>query len=383
MRQLCMIFEATGPYNAIGKIAMAQVETALAAGWQVSVVAKRLHESLHDRVEWLKLYVPPRGFALQWLTARYFIREALGDARRFDVIHGHQPQIADLCNIFQCHFLTRVAYERGSLLDQTDWRRVPESVQKRLVMRAEDYFYKNWNSQTRILFNSELTRREFARLYGLPPKQQILICPSPPWNPASQEERREARCRLFGGKENRIVAGFLGGLHRRKGYARLVASLTGAKDIVLLMAGPYSETFDPPELFGHFKSIGLCRDTDAFYAACDVLIVPSIFEPFGYVASEATARGTPVVATREVGALPHIEECDAGLQWDAQSSSDTLAPIVRRLVEQRDRFASGCVRFTERYGVAEHARQLLSMYDTIAAGKVTTTRTVGILADCA
>src|SRR4051812_1647014 len=93
---------------------MAQVRTALTAGWRVSVVAKFLDESLHDDVEWLRLYVPPRLFFVQWATARHFIRQALG-ARAFDVVHAHQPQVASLSDVFQCHFLTRVAHERGCL----------------------------------------------------------------------------------------------------------------------------------------------------------------------------------------------------------------------------------------------------------------------------
>ena len=80
-KSLCMIFEAIGPFSAIGKVAMSQVSVALEAGFSVTVVAKQLDESLRGRVEWRKLYCPPRGFAVQWLTARPFIKAALGNAR--------------------------------------------------------------------------------------------------------------------------------------------------------------------------------------------------------------------------------------------------------------------------------------------------------------
>lgn len=42
-----------------------------------------------------------------------------------------------------------------------------------------------------------------------------------------------------------------------------------------------------------------------YYAACDVCVVPSLYESFGLVALEATACGCPVVASR-VGGLPSI-----------------------------------------------------------------------------
>lgn len=57
------------------------------------------------------------------------------------------------------------------------------------------------------------------------------------------------------------------------------------------------------DLDGRVRYLGWCagRRLEAFYDAIDVLAIPSIYEPFGYVALEATARGIPVVATRVDG----------------------------------------------------------------------------------
>ena len=337
---LCIISEGIGPYGAIPKVAFGQVEAAVAGGWRVTVVAKRLHESLRDRVEWRPLYVPPRGFALQWLAGRTLIRRAMGDVGQFDVVHGHQPQIADLCDTYQCHFLTRAAHERGCLADGAGLRGAIDAAQKRVVLHAEDYFYRRWNGLTRMLFDSELTRREFARLYGMPPRQDVLVYPCPAFDPPTEERRRLARERLVGKTDDgTIVAGFLGGLHERKGYRRLVTALAGEPDVFLLMGGLHSDGFDPPELRGHFRSLGLVDDLDCFYAACDVLLVPSHFEPLGLVAFEAASRGVPTVATPEVGALPHLIEHAAGLEWRPPAP---LVPVVRRAVAERERLRSGC-----------------------------------------
>jgi hypothetical protein len=62
---ICIIFEAIGPYSGIGRAAMLGVRIALDAGWEVTVIAKRLDEQLQKEVEWLKLYVPPRLFFVQ------------------------------------------------------------------------------------------------------------------------------------------------------------------------------------------------------------------------------------------------------------------------------------------------------------------------------
>ncbi len=158
-----MLFEAIGPYSAIAKIAMTEVLAAINAGYSVTVVAKQLDESLRGRVEWLKLYVPPRGFALQWLTARHFYKQALGN-RKFDVVHAHQPQTASLADVFECHYLTRVAYQTGTLEGRKSLRGRLIRMQQQIVLHAEDHYYRRFSRGTRMLYNSALTQEN---LWGL------------------------------------------------------------------------------------------------------------------------------------------------------------------------------------------------------------------------
>ena len=369
MPSLCVIFEAIGPYSAIGKIAMRDVETALEAGYKVSVVAKMLDESLRDRVEWLKLYVPPRGHALQWLTARHFVKRALGN-RKFDIVHGHQPQIADLCDVFQCHYLTRVAHERRCLTSGTGWGAWHRAVQHRIVLRAEDYFYRRWNPHTTMLFNSALTREQFIRLYGRPEREQVLVPPVESAAIPNEAQRRAARKALTGETEPGIVVGHLGGVQRRKGYHHLIEAMKRepGNGLFLLMGGIHSEGFDVPELAGRFRAVGLVSDVDQFYAACDVLAVPSLYEPLGLVAFEAAARGVPVIATRDVGALPHLEQAGAGVAWEPKESLETVA---RQLLEQRDDFRQNAHRMAGALSHEHSSERLLVVYEAILREKAT------------
>ena len=360
-----MICEQIGGQASIGKIARQEVEFALNAGWQVTVVANYLDPVLQREVEWLRLYVPPRSFAFQWLSGRYWIKKALG-TRTFDVVHGHQPQVADLTDVYQCHFLTRAAYERGCLYDGQGVKRWLEVSQKRVVLAAEDYFYRRWNPRTLMLYDSHLTRDCFERFYGVPPFCQTLIYASPEERFATSDERAAARTRWLGQSRAGIVAGFLGGLVERKGYRRILHSLTGETDVFLLMGGPNSDGFCAPELKENMRSVGECRDIDSFYAACDVLLVPSLFEPFGLVASEAIARGVPVIATDEVGALPHILEHGAGARWNP---TEPLVPIIRSLVESPARFRDGCARYNRAYSAVQHDRALSGFYQEAKARK--------------
>jgi glycosyltransferase involved in cell wall biosynthesis len=361
---LCLIHEAISQDSAIAKIALNQVKFALAAGWSVSVVAKFLDPSVREQVTWLPLKVPRRMFLYKWITARHYIRRALG-SRRFDVIHAHQPQVADLSDVFQCHFLTRVAYERKCLEERPGLRPKLIRAQQQGVLYAEDRCYRRWNPATRMLFCSDLLRHEFARLYGPPPLEEVLVNPCPPINFASADERAAARRALVGDFSG-LVIGYIGGLQERKGYKRLIPAIEADPNLFLLMAGAYTERFSAAALAGRFKGIGLVSDVSTFYAACDVLVVPSLFEPLGLVAFEAAARGVPVIATREVGALPHLLEFSAGAEW---IPPQPLGDLARRLVCDRQTVRAGAARMAAEISESRQADRLMAVYDQVIHSK--------------
>ncbi len=355
---LCMIHEAIGNHSAIAKVSMNGVTAALDAGWKVTVVAKFLDESLHDRVEWLRLSVPRRLFFVQWITARHFIKKALG-GRRFDLIHAHQPQVASLADVFQCHYLTRMAYLRNSLETRTGLKPSLMRLQERGVLAAEDYFYRRWNPSTLMLFDSELTRQDFTGLYGRPPQEDVLLYSSPPFRPPTLEEKRAARATLVGDHKGPVI-GFLGGGHGRKGFTRIVRGLQGDNDVFLLMGGNHCEGMEIPELQGRFRSLGLVSNTAQFYAACDAVVMASLYEPFGLVAVEAASRGIPAIVTPEVGALPHLQEYGAGTVWDPATP---LAPVLHDVLCRKEEFFAGSERMADDLSPANYAKRLIAFYE--------------------
>jgi glycosyltransferase involved in cell wall biosynthesis len=373
-----MICEAVGPYNAIAKIAASEVRAALEAGYRLSVVAHRLEESLTDRVEWLKLYNPPRGFALKWLTARHFIRKALG-GRTFDVVHGHQPQIADLCDVFQCHFLTRVAHERGCLVSGSGLGATLRRCQQQAILRAEDRCFRRWNRRTRMLFVSELIRREFERLYGLPDDWGVFENAAPKWDPITDAERLSARQHYGLADAHRPVVGYLGGLQRRKGYVELIEAAAQEPHVFLLMAGQLTDGFVDPRFVDRMKGVGLIEPR-RFLAACDVLAVPSRFDPCPMVVLEAAARGVPVIATEGVGNRASILEYEAGLPWEP---GQPLGPLVQQVHGDHDRYANGCERLVHERSQSAKMAELLDIYEQVRGLADDERLTAGRDAQCA
>lgn len=367
---LCMVYDAISQgRGSIPQVALGYVKVALEANWRVTCVANDLDASIKDHVEWLPLQIPPAGFLVKWLSARRNIVAALG-GRRFDVTHAHQAQIAALGDVMQCHFLTRVALERHCLQAGRKLKQRLGRAQQQGVVYAEDYYFRHWNPKTWMLFNSQLTRQEFARLYGMPPREEVFLCDVPPIQFPSDFERGAARVELVGAGRREVVIGYLGGVDKRKGYFRLVEALQNEPDTFLLMGGPGSQNWAVPELGDRSKSLGMVRDLARFYAACDVVIVPSLFEPFGLVASEAASAGVPVIATPEVGALPHLLEFGAGEVWNpGQSLGQSLGQLARQMAANRAQFNAGAMEMAQTFSSQQQGARLLQIYDEIRARK--------------
>ena len=89
----------------------------------------------------------------------------------------------------------------------------------------------------------------------------------------------------------------------------------------------------------------------------DVLVVPSREEPFGTVAAEAMAVGTPVVATR-VGGLPEVVEDGVTGLLVEPGRPDQLAAAVVRVLERRGTMGRAARDRARRFAAGPYAARV-------------------------
>lgn len=357
----CKVFEAVGDYSAIARVCELDCRILLDANWRVSVVSKFLSDELRPHVEWRPLFVPERAFAWKWATARRFLLQARG-VDDFDCVHGDQPQFADKCDLFRLHFLTRAASERKLL---APWRgkRSLTRAQEELVLRLEDRFLRRLArlpeaKAPHVQFISQLMQSEFSRLYGAPARSSVEVNAAPVADFSTRSERQIARKKWAGEAGNKLVAGFLGGTHERKGFRQLVRALESANKVFVLFGGPGSDDFQVPvALESKMKSVGFVSDVRDFFAACDCFLVAAPFEPLGMVAFEAAARGVPVVAGEGVGALPTLLQFGCALAW----KDEPLDQIAKHALQHRAQMNAGAAQMCAELGAQNYANRLLAL----------------------
>lgn len=140
------------------------------------------------------------------------------------------------------------------------------------------------------------------------------------FNPGSvaKNARSEVR-RLNGIPEDALVIGFVGRIFWVKGVAEL---LSAWKDVsrrfdaahLLVVGAVDSRLPAPPEVVERLQAdprihlTGYIGDMPPYYAAMDVLVLPSFYEGLGYVLLEASAMEVPVVGTKIPGIVDAV--CD-------------------------------------------------------------------------
>jgi D-inositol-3-phosphate glycosyltransferase len=106
-----------------------------------------------------------------------------------------------------------------------------------------------------------------------------------------------------------------------------------------------------------------------YYAAAEMVVMPSHYESFGMVALEAMAMGTPVIAS-EVGGLAYVV-CDGYNGFlvprrDAQALAHRIADLLNdRLL--RERLSRNAVHYARDYDWAIIAERIAAVYEETLA----------------
>src|SRR5205085_1282801 len=177
----------------------------------------------------------------------------------------------------------------------------------RAILRLEESLLCHGGAR-RVITNSRLVKEEITWLYGFPAKEIDLVYNGVPLDEFANATRHRVESReKFGLAEDEIAVLFAGSGWARKGlrYAIAAVDACGIAQMRLLVAGKGNQSLYRGR---NVSFLGEIQELPALYAAADIFLLPTIYDPFSNACLEAFAAGVPVITTETNGFHEIIEE---------------------------------------------------------------------------
>jgi glycosyltransferase involved in cell wall biosynthesis len=308
-------------------------------GHEVHLVAHRAADDLTGRPNVFFHRVPK-------LAGSYFLAEPLLDrvGRKWQkcilarqgrvVVNGGNCLGADVNWVHYVHGAYRGQVHGGWPRRLKQWltHRVFARQERRALARAR-----------LVIANSERTRHDLVERVGVPEERVQVVYLSVDgerFRPVSAAER-EATRKGLGWPTDRLVAVFIGALgDRRKGFDTLFAAWAELcrrpewdADLAAIGSGAELPTWKHRakeagiETRVHF--LGFRQDVHEILPACDVLVSPTRYEPYGLGVHEALCCGVPAIVSRSAGVAERYPPEFADLLLNDPEDARALAARLR------------------------------------------------------
>jgi UDP-glucose:(heptosyl)LPS alpha-1,3-glucosyltransferase len=170
-----------------------------------------------------------------------------------------------------------------------------------------------------------------------------------------------------------FVVLFMGSGFERKGVKYLIEAVESISGpVALMIVGKGSgKKF---KISGRQKIIfcGPQKDNYKYYAAADLFVFPTIYEPFGNVHLEALASGLPVITTKNSGAAEIIKDGEQGFVIEEPEDAGTIAEKIHFFLDSKDRLQSmseNARKLAEEFTFEKHINKILALYERVLANR--------------
>jgi len=300
----------------------------------------------------------------------------------FDIVHAQGLTVrgADVITAHICNarwLEGRRTLEGGRL----PWR---EQVFGSMVIPAERWAFRA-PGQTVIAISNALSK-DLQRLYGVD-ADRIVVIPHgvdrKQFHPGVRALHREQVRDELALPSDAVVFLYVGDL--RKGFEPAIRALPRVANAILVGV---SRT--PPDAFaataeaeGVADRVTLAPATDRverFYGAADVLVLPTPYDAFGMVLTEAMASGLPVITTPMAGASELVTPGVEGVLVESATDVDALSAAMRTLASDavgRARMGEAAATLMTRHGWDGVADRTFEAYRRHLDRRAATARVAG------
>jgi UDP-glucose:(heptosyl)LPS alpha-1,3-glucosyltransferase len=202
-----------------------------------------------------------------------------------------------------------------------------------------------------LICNSRFVADQITQRFGYPPSRITIVPNGVPYNQFSTGDRVLGRQALKLSPADYVVL-LVGAGAERKGHAI-------AREAVRKMRRPGAKLIiidsPPPVAMPHV------------YAAADVFLLPTLYDPFANVTLEALAAGLPVITSAQNGASEILENESNGFILPRADDTNLIVHLLDHLADPsfRARFRKPAQQLASQYDVARNLTSTLAVFDRV------------------
>ena len=343
-RRLTLVASDVAPIGGMERVAFELCSRLLARGWTITVIARSCALPPQPQLRFRRLYAPSRPVSVALVAS--FLHGTLALPRwRDGLVQTNNAIVANRVDVINVHFCERAYRERiGTSRSRRDSRlyRLNSWLASSFDLLAERWCYRPGRVRCLACVSGGVAD-DVAQFYpgvGLLARtilngvDRAAFAPDP-------ELRARTRASM-GADGTELVALFVGGDWQRKGVRHAIEAVAAAPGWRLVVVGAGDETHFAELARRHgaaerVRFTGRLADPRPWYAAADVLLLPSSYEPFGLVALEAMASGCACIVA-DTGGLREVVQ-DGVNGWFAAADGAAIAARLHELGQDRDRLA--------------------------------------------
>jgi UDP-glucose:(heptosyl)LPS alpha-1,3-glucosyltransferase len=206
------------------------------------------------------------------------------------------------------------------------------------VATTLEYTTYRFARHSAVVAISERVANDLIRFYHCPAPIHVIHhgVDLEQFSPANRQLRRSEVRGRYGIAEDEVLFLYVGDL--RKGAERCIEALSRLDRGHLLFVSrsspaDYQRLAEEAGLGSRVLFQGPTNQVERFYAAADALLLPTPYDAFAMVVTEAMACGLPIVVSREAGVSELIRHGTNGLLLENVGSGPELAGLMQSLLE--------------------------------------------------
>ena len=288
------------------------------------------------------------------------------------------------CDVFQPHGGSRTAAFEQNLLLLPRWLRPAKRTTARWLPRYREFrqlLLGQYMADDRIFIAlSQMVARDFERFHGVRREQLRLVYNGVDVERFSPEHRWKYRQVVrdeLGVDDDDVLLLIVAHNFRLKGVPALLAAagrlMAEGRPVRLAVVGgkrrhSFARLAERLGAAAGTTFVGPVEDAVPYYAAADVYVQPTYYDPCSLVVLEALASGLPVVTSRYNGAGELIAAGVEGSIIDDPSDVDELVECLRPLLDAdvRDRMSLAARELALSHSFERNCRELLAVYQEVA-----------------